>query len=136
VAWAPYSLEARFDRLWAQGDTVAAGGGDVGAFQRAVDADTLVSGYAPPLAEFVRQSLAQAQATGRKDLTWEAAALRRAAAMAPGIPDVAAQQLNLALVSGDKQAIAAALKAAQGVAEPYPDFAAYAAAARQALSGK
>jgi O-antigen ligase len=147
-SWAPYSFETRFQVLWSLGDTVSIGAGDAAAFHKAVDADALVSGYAPALAEFVRQSLLDAERTNRKDLRWERAAIDRASALAPGVPDVVAERLHLALVSGDKPAIAAALQDAQTIPEKSvpafigptrfrsPDYDSYISAAQAALLAK
>lgn len=118
VSAAPWNEETRFQAIWARGVMVEEGSGDVAAFQRAVDADPLVSGYAPLLAEFVRQSLAEAVLARRTDLSWERRTLDRAAALAPGIPEVAAERLHLALVGGDPAQIAQAAAQAKGRAEP------------------
>ena len=136
VAAAPYSLEARFSQLWTQGDSASKGEGDVGAFQRAVDADAMVSAYAPALAELVRLSLVQAESTGRRSLDWERSTLSRAASLGPGIPDAFAEQLHLALVSGDAAAIKTALEAGRGLCESYPRWAAYAAQAQAVPAAK
>ena len=136
LGWAPYSFETRFQVLWSEGDSVSLGVGDVGAFQKAVDDDALVSGYAPALAEFVRQSLTDAERTNRTDLAWERTTIERAKALAPGIPDVIAEELHIALVSGDTVAIARSLKSAKELAGQSPLFAAYVSAAEAALSAK
>ena len=130
----PWSQEARFQALWAQGIALESGVGDRGEFQRAVDADPLASAYAPLLAEFARQSLVSAQREGAQDLSWEREAVSQAQQAGPGIPEVAAERLHLALVSGDPGQIAEALAAAQGVAEPAEQYAAYAAQAQAALA--
>ena len=129
----PWGMEPRFQVLWAQGGVLESGAGNPEAFQRAVDGDPLAGAYAPLLAEYVRQSLAHAQLTGRVDLSWENRTLSAAEQLGPGIPEVAAERLHLALVGGDRAQIASELAAATGVAEPAEQYAQYAQAARAAL---
>ncbi len=76
---------------------------------RAVDeAPMHISAFAPNLVSLAAYSLAQADRTGRRDVSWEKAVLERAGAVLPDIPSLAGERLHLALVEDDRAAIAAA----------------------------
>ena len=107
----------------------------IGAAQSAVDsAPAVIRRFAPNLPSFAAYSLAQAQVTGRKDLSWEQSLLTRAAAQLPPIPSTVSEQLHLAVLSGDVAAIDRALPAAEQWGAPYPYNTQYVDAARQMKS--
>jgi O-antigen ligase len=107
------------------------------AAQRAVDAAPgYMREYAPNLVNFAAYSLAQAERTGRRDLSWEARQLATAAALLPEIPSLAAERLHLAVLSGDRAAVQTALPAAERWGGPYPYTADYVKRAKAMLGGK
>lgn len=79
-----------------------------------------ISAYAPNLVNFAAYSLTQADMTGRTDVEWERGLLDEAAMRLPTIPSLVAEQLHLALVQGDVNAVSAALPAAREWGRPYP----------------
>lgn len=95
------------------------------AQQAADTAPGHIAGFAPNLVSLATHSLAQAERTGRADLTWERGMLDRAAAVLPPTPALVAEQLHLAVLSGDRAAVAAALPDAREWGTPYPFTAAY-----------
>ncbi|MBU4555967.1 MAG: O-antigen ligase family protein [Actinobacteria bacterium] len=106
------------------------------AAQRAVDqAPAHLSEFAPNLVGLATYSLAQAQRTGRTDLSWEQTQLDRAAQTLPPIPSLVCEQLHLAVLSGEPQAVRAALPAAQEWGTPYPYFETYIESATALLGG-
>ena len=107
----------------------------IGAAQAAVDTSPgYIRQFAPNLSNFAAYSLAQAQRTGRKDLTWEQKLLTAAAAQMPPIPSTVAEQLHLAVLSGDVAAVDKALPDAERWGKPYPYLASYLAAAQKLKS--
>lgn len=133
VAAAPWDASVRFLALQGRAKAAPASGGGA-AFREAVGSDALVGAYAPYVADLVRYSLVEAQLTGRADLTWERRELDRAAALAPELPEVAAESIHLAVLSGDKAAIRQALAKWGRLAEPAADYAYYARTAQEALA--
>ena len=131
---APWDHSMHYLRLRTRGEFAGIVGADVLSFQQAVDADEFAPHYGPFLADFARLSLEDAAMTRRTDLTWETRTLKRAAELAPAIPEVWAEQLHLAVVSGDKKAIAKALEQAKGKAEPAPRFSMYLGQAQSVLA--
>ncbi len=95
------------------------------------NAPSFIRDYAPNLSNFAAYSLAQAQRTGRKDLSWEQKLLTAAAAKMPPIPSTVAEQLHLAVLSGDVAAVERALPDAEKWGGPYPYTAGYIEAAQQ-----
>lgn len=94
--------------------------------QQAVDAaSALQQEFAPNLVNFVAYSLTQAERTGRSDLAWEQRMLDDASSRLPLIPSLAGERLHLALVAGDRAAVAAAVEDARTWGAPYPYTAAY-----------
>jgi O-antigen ligase len=105
--------------------------------QKAVDrAPGYIREFAPNLSNFAAHSLAQAERTGRKDLSWEEAQLAAAAAKMPPIPSTVAEQLHLAVILGDVAAVERALPAAEEWGTPYPYYPAYREAAEKLLSAQ
>lgn len=103
--------------------------------QKAVDrAPGYIREFAPNLSNFAAYSLAQAERTGRKDLSWEDRQLAAASAKMPPIPSTVAEQLHLAVISGDVAAVERALPAAEQWGKPYPYYQAYREAAEELLS--
>lgn len=131
---APWDHSMHYLRLKTRGEFAGIVGPDVRSFQQAVDSDQFAPYYGPYLADFARLSLEDAAINRRTDLTWETRTLDRAAALAPAIPEVWAERLHLAVVSGDKEAIARALKQATGKAEPASLFPTYRDKAQLILS--
>lgn len=76
--------------------------------------------FAPGAVSLVAYSLAQADRTGRTDLSWEDAMLARAEEVLPPIPSLVAERLHLAVLSRDPVAVSAALPDAQRWGGPYP----------------
>ncbi len=76
--------------------------------------------FAPNAVDFVALSLMQAERTGRTDVSWEQGLLDRAAAVLPPIPSLVAEQLHIALVTGDKRAVGAALPMVRQWGRLYP----------------
>ena len=111
---------------------ILASDAEIGAAQAAVDnAPSFIRDYAPNLSNFAAYSLAQAQRTGRKDLSWEQKLLTAAAAKMPPIPSTVSEQLHLAVLSADLSAVERALPDAQKWGKPYPYTAGYIEAAQQ-----
>lgn len=112
---------------------------DDAAVQRAQaacdNAPATVTRFAPNLVSLVTYSLAQAERTSRADLEWERGMLDRAAEVLPPTPALVAERLHLAVVSGDRAAVAQALPDARRWGTPYPLTASYLAAA-DALLGQ
>lgn len=131
---APWDHSMHYLRLRTRGEFAGIVGADVRSFQQAVDADEFAPHYGPFLADFARLSLEDAAMTRRTDLMWETRTLDRAAELAPAIPEVWAERLHLAIVSGDKKAIARALEQARGKAEPAMRFTLYLDQAQSALA--
>jgi len=105
--------------------------------QKAVDrAPGYIRDFAPNLSNFAAYSLAQAERTGRKDLSWEEGQLAAAAAKMPPIPSTVAEQLHLAVISGDVAAVKRALPAAEQWGTPYPYYSAYRQAAETLLGAQ
>lgn len=99
----------------------AVDGAQVAEVQRAIDAAPgYMTGFAPNLVNFAARSMAQAERTGRTDLTWEQAILERAEERMPPIPSLVAEKLHLALLQGDLDAVRAALSDAERWGGPYP----------------
>ncbi len=114
---------------------ILASDAEIGAAQAAVDdAPSFIRDYAPNLSNFAAYSLAQAQRTGRTDLSWEQKLLTAAAAKMPPIPSTVAEQLHLAVLSGDAEAVRRALPDAERWGGPYPYTAGYIQAASQLTS--
>lgn len=76
--------------------------------------------FAPGAVSLVAYSLAQADRTGRTDLSWEDAMLAGAEEVLPAIPSLVAERLHLAVLSRDPAAVSAALPDAQRWGGPYP----------------
>jgi len=94
---------------------------DLRSAQEAVDAAPgYMAAFAPNMVNFAAYSLTQAERTGRTDVSWEADLLADAASKLPTIPSLVAEQLHLAVVSGDIAAVRAALPAAREWGRPYP----------------
>lgn len=107
----------------------------IGAAQAGVDASPeYIRRFGPNLSNFAAYSLAQAQRTGRKDLSWEQKLLTAAAAQMPPLPSTVAEQLHLAVLSGDEAAVEKALPDAERWGRPYPYTAAYIEAAQKLRS--
>ncbi len=105
------------------------------SYQRAVDeAPPGVRLYAPYVVELVRLSLEDAGSRGRTDLSWERARLAEAAELSPSLPELAAEQLHLAIVAGDRAAVERALPRAQRWTAQVPEVEDYVARARELLS--
>ena len=114
---------------------ILASDAEIAAAQAAVDnAPAFIRDYAPNLSNFAAYSLAQAERTGRTDLSWEQKLLAAAAAKMPPIPSTVSEQLHLAVLSGDVAAVKQALPDAIKWGGPYPYSAAYIEAA-QKLTG-
>lgn len=89
--------------------------------QRAVDsAGGYIPAFAPDLPSLAAYSLAQAERTGRTDVSWEAGLLARAARELPPIPSLVAERLHVAVLQRDPAAISRALRAAERWGGPYP----------------
>ncbi len=107
----------------------------VAAAQAAADAlPAHVARFAPNLVSLATYSLAQAERTGRDDLSWEDARLSHAEEVLPPTPALVAERLHLAVLSGDVAAVEAALPAAREWGGFYPFTEAYLTAAEQLLS--
>ncbi|TDB39573.1 MAG: O-antigen ligase family protein [Actinobacteria bacterium] len=76
--------------------------------------------FAPNAVDLVAYSLMQAERTGRTDVSWEQATLDRAASVLPPIPSLVAEQLHIALITGDERAVGAALPAVRQWGRLYP----------------
>lgn len=90
--------------------------------------------FAPNAVDLVGFSLMQADQTGRTDVAWEQRMLDDAAAVLPPIPSLVAERLHLALVSGDKQAVGAALPLVRKWGRLYPESDAFIQRAEELLS--
>ena len=89
--------------------------------QAAVDAAPgYIAEFAPNLVSLAAFSLAQAERTGRTDLSWEAALLDLSAELLPPTPALVAERLHLAVLSGDEAEVAAAMPEARTWGMPYP----------------
>lgn len=109
---------------------------EVAVREAQVDIDSApeyITGYAPNLVDFAARSMAQAERTGRKDLTWEQAVLDRAAERIPPIPSLVAERLHLALLQSDTQAVRSALPDAERWGGPYPATETFIQQARELL---
>jgi len=133
VAAAPWDAAMRFLELQAIGKA-AATNGEGAAFRRRVDADALVRGFAPYVAELVRLSLIEAQLTGRTDVSWEMRQLDSALSLGPEIPEVSAERLHLAVLTKDPGRIRDSLTLATGVAELAANYEYYRVLAIAALN--
>lgn len=133
VGAAPWDSSARYLALAAQGKASAATGTGA-AFRDGVAGDGLVNAFAPFIADLVRYSLVEAQLTARTDLTWEERELERAAALAPELPEVAAENIHLAVLTGDHARITAALEKWSALAKPAANYAYYLQTAQDALA--
>jgi O-antigen ligase len=91
--------------------------------------------YAPNGVSLVAYSLAQAERTGRTDLSWEAARLDEAAAVLPPIGSLVAERLHLAVLSGDAGEVVAALPDARAWGTFYPLTQGYIEQAEAMLAG-
>jgi len=89
--------------------------------------------FAPNLVSLATYSLAQADRTGRTDVTWEQGLLDSAARVLPPIPSLVSEQLHAAVIAGDAQAVREALPAAKEWGGPYPYVADYIARAETLL---
>ncbi len=83
------------------------------------DAPAHVTAFAPNIPSLVAHSLAQADRTGRTDVSWERTMLDRADAVLPDIPSLAAERLHLELIEGDRSAVAAVLPEARSWSAAY-----------------
>ncbi|NTU70917.1 MAG: O-antigen ligase family protein [Coriobacteriia bacterium] len=102
----------------------------IAAAQGNVDtAPGFIREFTPNLANFAAYSLTQAQLTGRKDLSWEREMLTRTASSLPFLPSTVSEQLHLAVLSGDADAIRAALPPVRQWGMSYPYAEQYIAAA-------
>ncbi|MHB8760926.1 MAG: O-antigen ligase family protein [Coriobacteriia bacterium] len=103
-------------RLYSAEDTAS-----VGAVQRDVDdARPAVTSFRPNMVSLAAFSLAQAERTGRTDVTWEIGMLDQAAERLPPIPSLVAERLHAAVVAGDRGAVREALPDAERWGGPYP----------------
>lgn len=117
-------------RLLVAGD--AAG---VAAAQAAVDeAPGYIGAFVPNSVSLAGISLAQAQRTGRTDVTWERRILDEAALRIPPIPSLVAERLHVALIEGDIEAVRLAVPDAKRWGGPYPYTASYLQRAAEMLS--
>ncbi|PKQ37316.1 MAG: hypothetical protein CVT59_08760 [Actinobacteria bacterium HGW-Actinobacteria-1] len=104
------------------------------AIQTRIDAGPgYILEFAPNAVDVVAYSLMQAERTGRTDVSWEQGTLDRAAAVLPPIPSLVAEQLHIALISGDQAAVGAALPAVRQWGRLYPYSEAYIQRAEQLL---
>lgn len=76
--------------------------------------------FAPNLVSLVTYSLWQARNTGRTDLSWEQELLDEAAARIPPTPALVAEQLHLAILTGDPNRVREALPDARKWGGYYP----------------
>lgn len=131
---APWDHSMHYLRLRARGELAGIVGADVYSFQRDVDSDPFAPKYGPFLADLARLSIEDATMSQRRRLDWERRALDRAAELSPAIPEVWAERVHLAVATGDRDAILAALKEAEGRAESAARWPMYLEAAQRALA--
>jgi len=79
-----------------------------------------IAAFAPNLVSIAAHSLFQARNTGRTDLSWEQELLDSAAARIPPTPALVAEQLHLAVLTGDPDRVLEALPDAQKWGNYYP----------------
>jgi len=79
-----------------------------------------IAAFAPNLVSIATHSLVQARNTGRTDLSWEQELLDTAAARIPPTPALAAEQLHLAVLTGDPKRVLEALPDARKWGGYYP----------------
>lgn len=79
-----------------------------------------VLGYEPNLVQFASLGLIRAEALGSSDVSWERDLLERAARSLPSLPSLVAEQLHLAIVEGDLEALPGLIERARSLAATYP----------------
>jgi len=110
---------------------LAADAHEVAIIQSDVDAaPQRIGDFAPNLVSLATYSLAQADRTGRTDVAWEQGMLDRASEVLPPIPSLVAERLHAAVISGDVDAMEAAIPPAEEWGSPYPYAEDYLARAR------
>ena len=90
-----------------------------------MDESGVLKVYAPGLVELVQLSLDEAERDGRTDLSWERQMLIEARAVGGVFPNLVAQELRLAAMSGDEPTLKSALAEARKYQSSYPLLDAY-----------
>jgi len=99
----------------------AATAGELEAARATVDAAPgYISDYTPNLVQFAYVGLTQSEALGVTDLAWERSLLERAAIAAPDLPSLVSEQLHLALLERDLEALPALAERARALGTTYP----------------
>lgn len=102
----------------------------------AVDgAPVYISGFAPNLVQFASIGMSRAEQSGIGDLGWERSLLARAAQVTPDLPSLVAEQLRLAVLTQDMDALPTLAERAMRLGATYPPTQDYLSRA-QALLGQ
>lgn len=101
---------------------------------QAVDgAPGYITGFAPNLVQFAYLGMVRGEQLAVDDYSWEADLLRRAELVTPDLPSLVAEQLHLAILTGDVDALPALIARAENYAMTYPYTMEYITRAQQVL---
>lgn len=92
-----------------------------------------VTDFAPNLVQFAAFGIGQGEALGETGFAWERTLLERAEKDVPALPSLAAEQLHLAIVTGDVAALPDLIERAEALGATYPATADYVVRAREML---
>ncbi len=113
----------------------AATSDELAAARASVDAAPgYITGFAPNLVQFAAFGMGQGESLGETDFSWERGLLERAEEAVPDLPSLAAEQLHLAIVTGDTASLPERIARARALGATYPATEAYITRAEEMLA--